>query len=267
MKNYPHILSKVFREPWVVTREKHWAIQRILEARIVGQVVEDPLGMEDGDNEKPTMSKDGDTAIIPVHGIIGKHLSGLEMMSGGVDLDTVNTMLDMAAKDDGIESVILDFRSPGGTVTGVPETARKIANFPKGILAFTDSEMASGAYWLASQANGGIFATESSDVGSIGVYMALLDESRALENEGLKVNAISAGKFKMAGASFKPLTDDERKMFQDQVDSIYVQFKDAATRHRELSDDVMQGQVFDGQEAVTFGLVDGLVDDISELLS
>lgn len=242
-------------------REKHWAIQRILESRMAGET---SIPMEEGE-DKPEMRTMEGTAIIPVHGIIGKHLSGLEMMSGGVDLDILNGMLDDAESDESVENAVLDFRSPGGTVTGVPESARKIAAFSKPIVAFTDSQMASGAYWLASQASGGIYATESSSVGSIGVYMALLDESRALENAGIKINAISAGEFKMAGASFKSLTDQERAMFQGQVDTIYGQFKDAVSRHREIADSAMQGQVFDGVEAVAEGLVDDIVDDISDL--
>ncbi|WP_172682970.1 S49 family peptidase [Verrucomicrobium spinosum] len=80
------------------------------------------------------------------------------------------------------------------------------------------------SYWLASQADV-IAAAPSSCIGSIGVYMALLDETRALEMEGYTVNLIKAGKHKAMGASFQKLTDEERAIFQGQVDSIYADFK------------------------------------------
>lgn len=261
MKNYPNIISKVYEEPWLITPAKHRAIQKLLETRLEGgDIVVDPDEMEE-----PEMGTEGTTAIIPIHGIIGKHLSMLEMMCGGCDLDVVNDMLDAANSDSKIERIALDFRSPGGTVTGIPETARKIASLSKPSIAFSDSECCSAAYWLASQAQQ-FYVTESADVGSIGVYMAWLDRSRQLENAGIKVNAISAGKYKLAGAPFKPLTDEERAMFQASVDKIHEQFKAAVRRHREIPNSAMEGQVYDGEQAVELGLVDGVVDDITEAL-
>jgi protease-4 len=173
--------------------------------------------------------------------------------------------MDEALMDDSVSRIMFDFQSPGGTVGGIPELGRKIANSAKPTIGWTDSQCCSGAYWLASQCER-FYTSESCDVGSIGVYMALLDESRALENEGIKINAISAGKFKLAGAPFKPLTDEERKMFQAGVDKIYTQFKEAVSRNRSLPDSVMQGQVYDGQEAADLGLSDGMLENIQEAL-
>jgi signal peptide peptidase SppA len=262
MKSYPQIFSKVYEQPWLITPVQHRAIRRQLEAHIAG-VTPAP---EDGDgDEPPGMSIDGSTAIIPVHGVIGKHLSMLETLCGGVDCDTVAAMLDAAVGEDSVKSILLDFRSPGGTVTGVPELARKIQNCPKPTMAFTDSQCCSGALWLAMACQS-FYCTESADVGSVGVYSVYLDESAALAMEGIKVNAITAGKFKMTGASFKPMTDEEKTMLQEGVDKIYNQFKEAVTLNRQIADENLQGQVFDGEDACKIGFCDGLVDDITELL-
>jgi protease-4 len=123
----------------------------------------------------------------------------------------------------------------------------------------------SGALWLAMSC-GSFYCTESSDVGSVGVYSVYLDESAALEKEGVKVNAISAGKYKLTGASFQPMTADDRKMLQDGVDKIYAQFKAAVTRNRAIADEYLQGQVYDGEDAVKYGFCDGLVESITDLL-
>ena len=136
----------------------------------------------------------------------------------------------------------------------------------KPVFAFTDSQMCSGAYWLASQCRS-IIATPSADIGSIGVYCALVDESRALEMEGIKVNAVSAGGFKLAGAPFKPLTDDERAMFQAGVDKIYSRFTSAVTTKRAVDIQAVQAKVLDGEEAVAAHLADGLVNDLDQFLS
>jgi protease-4 len=262
MKSYPQIIAKVYEQPWLITPAKHRAIRQVIERRLDGGMGEDCDGE---DNVKPEMMMDGTTAIIPINGVIGKHLSMLETMCGGCDLDMVSTMIDAAVADSNCTKILFNVNSPGGTVTGVPELARKIANCQKPTVAFTDSMCCSAALWLASQCNQ-FYCTESSDIGSVGVYSVYLDESRALDKEGVTVNAITAGKYKMTGASFRPMTDDERKMLQANVDKIYSQFKEAVTRNRVIADDDMQGQVFDGQEACEKGFCDGLVDDITDVL-
>lgn len=262
MKAYPHIISKVYEQPWLITPVKHRAIQKLIAARLDGGGMTEP---EDSDDEEPQMAMDGNTAIIPVFGIIGKHLSMLETMCGGCDLDTVGDMFDAAMVDSNVRRIVLNFRSPGGTVTGVPEMARKIANANKETIAFTDTLCCSGALWLASQCSK-FYCTESSDVGSVGVYSVFLDETAALEKEGVKVNAISAGAFKLTGANFKPMTTDERAMLQAGVDKIYAQFKAAVTRNRVIDDEYLQGQVYDGEDAVKYGFCDGIVEDIADVL-
>ena len=171
MKNFPQIISKVYEQPWLITPAKHRAIQKLLAAHMAGTPMDMPEP-DDGEEDCCEIQMDGGTAIIPVHGIIGKHLSMMETMCGGCDLDEVCDMLDMAEQDDTVARVLLDFRTPGGTVTGIPEMARKIANYSKPTIGFTDSECCSAGYYLASQC-GKFYATESSTVGSVGVYMAL----------------------------------------------------------------------------------------------
>jgi ClpP class serine protease len=126
MKHFPQIISKVYEQPWLITPAKHRAIQRLITAHMDGHGMDMPK--DDGEEEAEEIAMDGGTAIIPVHGIIGKHLSMLETMCGGCDLDRVSQMLDVAAADESVKRVLLDFRTPGGTVTGFPELARKIAN-------------------------------------------------------------------------------------------------------------------------------------------
>ena len=259
----PRIISKVYDEPWCITPAKHRAIQSALESHLAGISLEDNFETD----EAPGSNTQDGVAVIPIHGIIGKHMSMLEMACGGCSVDSVSAMLGMAAEDPNVTAVVLDINSPGGTVTGVPELANQIFDLKqsKPVFAFTDCEMCSAAYWIAAQADA-IYATSSAAVGSIGVYMALLDISRQLEMDGVKVNAISAGKWKLAGASFKPLTDDERAMFQAGVDRTHAQFKAAILRNRTINEDVMEGQVYDGEEALAANLTDAVANDLGEAI-
>ena len=151
-------------------------------------------------------------------------------------------------------------------MTGIPEAGRKIQYSRKETIAFTNSECCSGGLWLAAQCQR-FYATQSSRVGSCGVYCMTLDLTKAMEEQGVKVNAIFAGKYKLLGASFKPLEDDEREILQLGVDKIYGQFKEAMETYRVVNDDKFgNGLVFDGQEAAEIGFTDGVVESMDEIL-
>lgn len=262
MKNYPQILRRVYNEVWCITPEAHRAICRLLDSRLEGT---DQAFLEDGiiSPEEPEETARDGASIIHVDGVLGQHLSLLEMVCGGADIGVLSRQLDAAVEDANTNRIVLAFNSPGGAYPGIPELTRKIQRIDavKPVYAFTDSVMCSGAYWLASGARE-ILSTPSSSVGSIGVYSIYLDESRALENEGLKVNAISAGKNKLMGASFKPMTDEERSKIQADVDRIHIEFKAASNARRKVLAYAMEGDVFGGMEALDAGLVTSIAEDL-----
>jgi signal peptide peptidase SppA len=265
--NYPRIIAKVYAGVWAIKPDVHNAICSALEARLGGARSELPV------IRAPEMDEDEDApyhrmlgaAIIPVHGIIGQHLSSLEMDCGGCDVAAVSDALAMAADDDSVDRIVFDFRSPGGTVTGLHELGQEIAECEKETFAFTDSLCASAAYWIASQADR-IYTTETADIGSVGVYAMYLDESRALENEGLKVNAIHAGKWKLLGASFKPMTDEERAKLQSEVDAIRDLFRGDILSRRRIDLSALEGQCFGGIDGAKENLSDGIVRNLREVV-
>jgi len=274
--NYPQVLGKVLKSFWAITEERHYAILSALEARLSGCASSsaDRVSGEDCQEDQDqfdryceVIGEYGITAVIPVHGILGKHLSAMEMDCGGCSLDRVAAFLESATSSPRIGRIVLNIGSPGGTVTGTPELAAKIAEARKvkPVVAFTDTEACSGALWIGSQADQ-FWCTESASVGSVGVRMILMECSAQLDREGIKVNPIFSGKFKLAGASFKPLTPEEREMFQSESDRIYADFKAAVTSVRGCDDVYLQGQVFRGEEATRIGMVTGTVDDLDMVL-
>ncbi len=261
MKTTSDLSVRIKSQPWLITREEHLRLQHLADKRL------DFFGPdEEPETPELNLTIEGATAIIPVHGVLSKHPEDWEVRWYGlVDVDQVSAALESVATDSGVRKILLDFRSPGGEVTGIPELGDQIASISKETIAFTDSQCCSGALWLATQARS-FYATQSSQVGSCGVYMAFLDVSEYYKEMGVKVNAISAGKFKLAGASFKAMTEAERELFQTSVDKIHAQFKAAVNSRREIEDKFLQGQCFDGDEAVEIGMVDGLVSSISDLM-
>ena len=266
---YEHIIAKLLYEPLILNPRKHAVLCGFMEARLAGTVnlqaehLAARRAEEEDDGQREVNVVNGHQ-IIPVHGTIYRHSEGF--LSGGCVLDDVHLALDIAEHDPEVECVVLDFRTPGGEVTGVPELGRRIAELDKETIGFCDSECCSGGMWLAAQCQR-FYTTASATVGSIGVWTAYLDLSRQMANAGENMQAIFAGQYKLMGAYWKPLTDDEKKILQGQVDRIYDRFKAAMQTHRPVSEDSMgSGLTFDGEEAAARGLTDGVVNDLSDIL-
>lgn len=270
MKSYSHVAEKLWNEPLLITPQRHSALCQMLAARLGAPKIYDDSepavsGSNNADEDTETLNIGG-TVIIPVHGTLVAHPEDIAMSECGCAMEDLCAAIDIAENDSNVDRMIFDFRTPGGTVTAIPESGRKILHSRKQTVAFTNSECCSGGIWLASQCQQ-FYATQSSRVGSVGVYCMMLDMTKAMKKEGLKVNAISAGKFKLLGAYWKEMSDEERAIVQAGVDKIYVQFKEAMESHRMVSDEHFgNGLVFDGEDAARIGFTDGVVEDLQEVL-
>ena len=215
----------------------------------------------------PKPYKAGSVGVIPLHGVIGKSLSPLDKMTGAVDLNDFANALEEYENDDEVITILVDISSPGGTVTGVEEVGTMLARSKKATVAFTDTEMASAAYWIGSQADR-VVATPSATVGSIGVYMAFADVSKAYESMGVKMEVIKSGTLKGAGIEGTSLSEGQRADLQEQVNAIHAEFRSAVKAKRSsVQDSDMEGQVFSGRKAASKGLVTGLSTSITSLIS
>jgi len=151
--------------------------------------------------------------------------------------------------------------SPGGSVLGLPETADVIhaANRVKPVRAFVTGIAASAAYWLASQAST-ITLTPSGEVGSVGVLDLHADISAALEKQGVKLTAVTAGEHKTERAPFTPLSDDTRAHMQEGVNAWYGEFLGTIRRGRgarvSASSNYGGGRMLSSREALAAGMVD-----------
>lgn len=204
--------------------------------------------------------------VIPIVGVISKGLSPLDKMMGAVDVNDISAAVEAFGANPAVTKVAFHISSPGGTVTGVEELANMVRSIGKPTMAYTDSEMASAAYWIGSAADR-VVASPSSTVGSIGVYIAIPDYSKADELAGVKMVVIKSGKFKCAGLEGTSLDAAQIDNLQSSVDSIHADFKAAVNMRRKMVQaDAMEGQVFSGKQAAGKGLVTGLADNFTSAL-
>ena len=229
-----------------------------------GDDLEDMMEMLFG--PKPMMIKSGDLAIIPVKGVIGSGLTELEKMMGATDVEDIQEMLEDAERDPGVETIIFDFDTPGGTVTGVPEMAARIRACQKRTVGWTCKQSCSAGMWLMSQCDE-VFVSPSSVVGSIGVYIPIYDMKAAYAEEGITVDLIKAGWAKGAGYTGTSMTPEQRKLFQDDVDEMHKWFIADIKAVRTYADEAdMQGQCWSGKKGAEKNLVSGLLNTFDDLL-
>lgn len=297
MKQYPLLFNAIYCEPLCIDRGVFHSIHATFLPRVLGG-----QGMEIGAAEKPTTNPgtgrraakarpqvDYETgrvmdprfyytvegrpeiAVVPIYGILAKNAGFMEEVCHGVtDINGIQHAIAQAAAAKEVKTLILDLATPGGQVTGIPEIAATVRNVTqmrgKTVYAFTDERCCSAGYWIGSQADE-FYTTPSATVGSIGTYLAWLDESVKMQLEGVRLEFFGAGKHKGMGLPGKPLSQEDRALLQGKVEEINGWFTGAVTAARpKVSEETMQGQTFNGPEAVARHLADGMVASWEEFL-
>lgn len=254
-------------QPWAIQPEKLEAMLEFLGGRLASEAsmaIIQAAAIEAKQKSADLRSAPGSVAVLPLFGLISHRASMVDNMSGpgGTSTAKFSQALWGAVNDPGVKAIVIDCDSPGGTVEGVQELADDImrAKAKKSITAIADCCMASAAYWICSAASE-IVASPSSSIGSVGVYSAHEDHSAALDAQGIKVNLISAGKYKTEGSPYAPLDDAARASMQSTVDHFYSMFVDSIARGRGVSaSKVMekygQGRMLPASDALKAGMVD-----------
>jgi capsid assembly protease len=214
------------------------------------------------DPSSASRSRAGAIAVLPLHGTISNRMGMMSEMSGGTSTERFSQWLKAALADPQVKSIVMDIDSPGGTVAGVQELADEIykGRDAKPIVAVANSMAASAAYYLGSQASE-LVVTPSGEVGSIGVFAAHEDVSKVLENAGVKVSFISAGKYKTEANPYEPLSGDARDAMQAKVNEYYSQFTSAVARGRnvpkaQVESGFGEGRMVMAKDAVKQGMAD-----------
>lgn len=200
----------------------------------------------------------GTVAIIPVHGVMTKR--GFYGYGG---TDQIGKTIDAAQRHRDISGIVLDYDTPGGSTYGLMEFADLIYKYrasDKPMVAIADPVAASAGLWSASAA-GQFIVAPSGDVGSLGVWTLHVDYSKAIEDAGIRPTFIFAGKHKVDGNPYEPLTDAVKAEIQKGVDETYDQFVSAMARNRGVSKSEAKSKFGDGKmlsanEAKSVGLVD-----------
>lgn len=201
-----------------------------------------------------------DTAIINIDGTLVKHLDPFFLSVGCVSTIDISEHLINAMKNTHIKNIILNFNSLGGVADGIQALAEFIyeCSMLKKIIAISENNLKSGAYWLASATNEILIGSTTCEVGSIGVC-GLISYKPKIEQTQTE---FTAGEFKNAKSPNAEMTEEIRAYLQSQIEHTYDLFISDIARFRKVSkdkvlNDMADGKTFIGQQAIDVGLVDG----------
>ena len=186
------------------------------------------------------------------------------IIAQGVFVETLETL----AKDDWIKAVVLRIESPGGSALTSELLWRAIENLKekKPFIVSMGNVAASGGYYIAAGADQ-IFADPLTITGSIGVFATLPNANGLMKNLGINAQTVETHKNALGYSPFQPLSKAFEKQTLLGIENIYTIFKKRVIDGRGLSpeavENIAQGRVWTGKQAVKNGLVDylGGLDD------
>jgi protease-4 len=160
-------------------------------------------------------------------------------------------------------ALLLRIDSPGGTVGDSQEiySALKRVREKVKIVASFGNISASGGVYIGMGAQH-IMANPGTITGSIGVILRGNNLERLLEKVGVSFKVIKSGPYKDILAFDRELTEPEKNILQDLIDTSYQQFVETVAEARNLTVDTVKtfadGRIFTGQQALELGVVDRL---------
>ena len=180
--------------------------------------------------------------------------------------------LERASEDPLVRAIILRLDTPGGEVTASDIIYHEILRFKertgKPVVGLMMGVAASGGYYIASACDV-IMAHPTTLTGSIGVISVFPNVESLMSKIGVKVNIIKSGASKDSGTPFRDMTEEEKGIFQEIIDSYYEDFLKAVSGNRkdrispgELRK-IADGRVYAASQALKLKLIDeiGYFDD------
>lgn len=207
----------------------------------------------------------GEIAVYYAYGdIVDAATSGFTASSAEIVGDKVVNDLDKLMNDDNVKAVVLRINSGGGSAYASEQMwkAIELLKTKKPVVVSMGGLAASGGYYMSCNANR-IFAEPTTLTGSIGIFGMVPDVSGLLtEKLGLHFDVVKTNEAADFGALGRGFNAKETAAMQAYIERGYDLFltRVAAGRGmtKEAVNEVAQGRVWTGQQALGIGLVDEL---------
>lgn len=206
-------------------------------------------------------------AVMPINGTIqaSTQESSLYGSTATYNHDLLMEYVNLLMENDYNKGIILRLDTPGGTVYEADELYLKLEEYKektgRPVWAYMESTCCSGGVYIAAAANEQ-YANRITTTGSIGVIMSTYDMSELYKKLGIKEVNIVSSENKDMGTVAKPMTSEQKAIYQSFVDEYYNQFVEIVAAGRNMSVDEVKkladGRVYTATQAVENGLIDGI---------
>ena len=173
-------------------------------------------------------------------------------------------------KDSTVKAVVLRVNSPGGSVLASEKIKNEIELLQKRgvpVIASYGDYAASGGYWISAGCDK-IYSNATTLTGSIGVFSMIPDISGVIEDKlHVNITPVNSNKHADMMSMMRPLDKAEIDYMQASVERIYDKFTALVAEGRDMTvegvDQIAQGRVWTGADALKIGLVDeiGTIED------
>ena len=189
--------------------------------------------------------------------------------SKNVSGDRYAHVIERIRRDDNIKAAVLRVNSPGGSVIASEKIKQQLDLLAeeKPLIASYGDYAASGGYWISANCSK-IFADAVTLTGSIGVFGMVPDVSATLDKKlHIGVESVSSNKHSDMYAMTRPFDQEEHAFMLRSIEDIYDRFTTLVSEGRGISkeqvDEIGQGRVWTGSDALGIGLVDeiGTLED------
>ena len=187
----------------------------------------------------------------------------------GINSEKVAKDLRDLRKDKNVKAVVLRVNSPGGSAYGSEQIWREVSllKAEKPVVVSMGDYAASGGYWISNSCDH-IFSNATTLTGSIGVFSAIPEFGKTLKDI-VHVNMVPVKSHKHSDmlSLTRPFDAGETAWMQVYVDDIYNSFVSIVAQGRDMTfeavDEIAQGRVWTGADALKIGLVDeiGTLED------
>lgn len=189
-----------------------------------------------------------------------------------MDSEEIVKELNKLAKNDKVKAVVLRVNSPGGSAYGSEQMwyAAQQLKSKKPLIVSMGAYAASGGYYMSCMADT-IVAENTTLTGSIGIFGMMPDIQGLTDKLGLDVDIVKTHNYSDLGNIFRPMTQNEKNLMQNQVNRGYDLFVKRCADGRGIPEnrirEIAEGRVWLGKDALDLGLVDviGGLDEAVEI--
>lgn len=221
----------------------------------------------DSDSDPFASYAEGSVVILPIIGMMFKYnCIDWNEYRWVIGMDTIANLIRLADESPNIAGTICLQNTPGGSTQSIYQLEDALRNRKKPNLTLIDGMSCSGGVYVSSFSNEIHATNRMCEIGSIGTFAKVLDDSKYLEMNGFSVKAVYPPESKWKNQPIRTLleTGDEKPLIDEKLTPFALHFQNIVKANRPNLDltveGIIEGREFYAYDAVKNGLIDGIMN-------